>query len=104
SGVYEEWETRRALTASVDERANEKRGADNADQHCSISPRAACDAREGLSGVSRRGCDGQMASAERVHGQGAPSGRQSWWQLQDVVHEDRKSTRLNSSHVAISYA
>src|SRR2546426_10340737 len=51
------------------------KGAYNADQHRPVSPRTACDAREDLSGISQRGRDGQMASAERVHGQGSPSGR-----------------------------
>src|SRR5690349_22988189 len=30
--------------------------------------------------------------------------RRQWWLLRDVIWGDRKSTRLNSSHVEISYA
>src|SRR5438876_862718 len=41
----------------------------------SVSPRTACDGREDLSRISQRGRHGQMASAERVHRQGSPSGR-----------------------------
>src|SRR2546429_4527415 len=35
---------------------------------------------------------------------GALRGRKSRWILQDMGYEDRKSTRLNSSHGYISYA
>src|SRR5262249_30651576 len=65
---------------------NLTKGADDA-EHRPLSPRAACDPREDLPGVPRRRRDGQMASAERVHGQGSPPGRQGWRYLQDVVHE-----------------
>src|SRR5262249_19033737 len=39
------------------------KGADNA-EHRPVSPGTTCGAREGVSGVPRRGRDGQMASAE----------------------------------------
>src|SRR5262245_4578656 len=61
-------------------------GADHAERR-PVSPGPTCRAREGLSGVPRRRCHGQMASAERFHGEGSPFGRQGRWYLQNVVHE-----------------
>src|SRR5262245_64966161 len=62
------------------------KGAHDA-EHRPVSPSATRGAREGLSGVPRRGGDGQMATAERIHGQGSPHGRQGRRHVQDVVHE-----------------
>ena len=76
------------------ERKSSRRSVNNgrkekpyADKRRPASPCAPCDAREDLSGVPRRRRNGQMASAERLHGQGPPSGCQSRRHLQDVVHE-----------------
>src|SRR6266550_4652199 len=64
-----------------------ERKINNAKQHDSSSPRPPSDARKNLQGISRSRRDGQMASAKRIHRQGAQDGRQSWWHLQNVVHE-----------------
>src|SRR5262249_35408755 len=56
--------------------ANSTKGAEiHAHQHRAASSSASHDAGKGLSSVPRRGRDGQMASAERVHRQGPPRRR-----------------------------
>src|SRR5262245_15995654 len=71
----------------TDTAAKRTRKGANDGQYCPVSPGATRGTGEGLSGVPRRGCDGQMAPAKRLYGQGSPHGRQSRRHLQDVVHE-----------------
>src|SRR5215510_14046296 len=66
---------------------NKRKGKGYDSKHYSTSPRPSSDARKSLQGVSRSGRDGQMASAERIHRQGASDGCESWRQLQNIVHE-----------------
>src|SRR5437763_7655409 len=51
------------------------------------APSAPGEGREGLPRVSGRGCDGEVASTERIHGQGSSPGSQSRRHLQNVVHQ-----------------
>src|SRR2546428_7593698 len=78
-------------TQSLHNPPRQKRAADRKEksdvQHCPASPSAPCDARESLSSIPRCRRNGQMASAERLHGQGSPHRCQSRRHLQNVLHE-----------------
>src|SRR5438477_11555024 len=61
--------------------------ANDQHKHHPTPPSAPGDAGENLSRLPRCGRHGQMASTERIHGQGSSPGRRSRRNLPDVVHE-----------------
>src|SRR5437870_5589575 len=64
-----------------------QRGRNHVSKHHPTPPSAPREPGENLSRVSGSRCDGQMASAKRIHRQGSSDGRESWRQLQNVVYE-----------------
>src|SRR5690606_39652376 len=68
-------------------------------RHCPHGPDDGCDCRKPLSGLFR-----SIAEHYQVSLNGVPTVGDSLRDLQAGVAVDRKSTRLNSSHVKISYA
>src|SRR5690625_7124248 len=73
--------------------------------------REARDLRYGLEEALDGELPGEMVERMARHTQGCPECAEEWERLRRIKElvrrscaEDRKSTRLNSSHVAISYA